>query len=127
LQCADGGDLSADELQLLRALGFARTVRVGDRREGLPPPTRFDWPLHNNRQLDLGEQAAAAALTGFVLRQLRDRGCHGLVLLGERAGQHLLQAELDGVRTVRLPACAEMLAEPALKRDAWLALLALER
>ncbi|MEZ5556781.1 hypothetical protein [Haliea sp.] len=126
LHSADGGDLPADELQLMRAMGFARAVRAGGRREGALPPTRFDWPMHTNRQLDLGEEAAAAALTGFVLRQLRDRDCHGLVLLGERAGQYLLQPELDGVRTVRLPACAEMIAAPALKRDAWLALLALE-
>ncbi|WP_290741516.1 hypothetical protein [Haliea sp.] len=126
LQAVDSGDLPTDELQLIRAMGFARGVRAGDRREGLSPPTRFDWPMHTNRQLDLGEEAAAAALTGFVLRQLRDRDCHGLVLLGERAGQYLLQPELDGVRTVRLPACAEMIAAPALKRDAWLALLALE-
>lgn len=126
LHSADGSELADDELQLMRAMGFARAVRAGGRREGAPSPTRFDWPMHTNRQLDLGEQAAAAALTGFVLRQLRDRDCHGLVLLGERAGQYLLQPELDGVRTVRLPACAEMIADPALKRDAWLALLALE-
>jgi hypothetical protein len=116
LQPVKGPELPAEQLQLIRAMAFAHTVRRGGEREAAPLATR----------LDLGGEAAAAALTGFVLRQLRDKGCHCLVLLGAHAGQYLLQPELDAVPTVRLPDSAEMIAEPALKRDAWLALAALE-
>jgi hypothetical protein len=126
LQPANGPEVPAEQLQLIRAMAFAHTMRRGGEREAAPLATRFDWPLHTNRQLDLGEEAAAAALTGFVRRQLRDKGCHCLVLLGAHAGQYLLQPELDTVPTVRLPDSAEMIAEPVLKRDAWLALAALE-
>ena len=127
LQATQAPELPPEQLQLIRAMAFARCSRAGPGRVDTAQVTRFDWPLHRNRQLDLSAEAAAAALTGFVLRQLRDQGCGGLVLLGERAGHYLLQPELDEVATVRLPDTAEMMAEPAQKREAWVALMALEQ
>lgn len=115
-----GPELAPEPLQLIRAMAFALQRKLES-----PQVTRFDWPLHSNRQLDLGAGAAAAALTGFVLRQLQDRQCRALVLLGQAAGEHLLQPELDAVPIVLLPATAELLAHPHCKREAWQALAAL--
>tara|TARA_R110002110_G_scaffold110071_4_gene274379 strand:+ start:4816 stop:5532 length:717 start_codon:yes stop_codon:yes gene_type:complete len=113
-------ELAPERLQLIRAMAFALA-----RKPETPQVTRFDWPLHRNRQLDLSAGAAAAALTGFVLRQVQDRQCRALVLLGQAAGEHLLQPELDGVPIVLLPATGELLAAPQRKREAWQALAAL--
>lgn len=115
-----GPELEQEPLQLIRAMAFA----LG-RKQETPQVTRFDWPLHSNRQLDLSAGAAAAALTGFVLRQVQERQCRALVLLGRAAGEHLLQPELDGVPIVLLPATEELLAHPQRKREAWQALAAL--
>ncbi len=115
-----GSEPEPERLQLIRAMAFALV-----RRQETPQLTRFDWPVHSNRQLDLSASAAAAALTGFVLRQVQDRGCRALVLLGPDAGEYLLQPELDGVPIVRLPATAELLSRPQSKLDAWRALAAL--
>lgn len=115
-----GPELEQEPLQLIRAMAFAL-----QRKPESPQVTRFDWPLHSNRQLDLSAGAAAAALTGFVLRQVQDRRCRALVLLGQAAGEHLQQPELDAVPIVLLPATAELLAHPQCKREAWQALAAL--
>lgn len=115
-----GPEPAPERLQLIRAMAFA----VG-RKQETPQVTRFDWPLHSNRQLDLSAAAAAAALTGFVLRQVQERQCRALVLLGQAAGEHLLQPQLDGVPIVLLPATGELLAAPQRKREAWQALAAL--
>lgn len=116
-----GPELEREPLQLIRAMAFAL-----QRKQESPQVIRFDWPLHSNRQLDLSAGAAAAALTGFVVRQVQDRQCRALVLLGQAAGEHLLQPELDGVPIVLLPATEELLANPQRKREAWLALTALD-
>lgn len=115
-----GPELAPEPLQLIRAMAFAL-----QRKPVSQEVTRFDWPMHNNRQFDLSAGAAAAALTGFVLRQVQERQCRALVLLGRSAGEHLLQPELDGVPIVLLPATAELLANPQRKREAWQALAAL--
>jgi len=115
-----GSELAPEPLQLIRAMAFAL-----QRKQESPQVTRFAWPLHSNRQLDLSAGAAAAALTGFVLRQVQDRHCGALVLLGPSAGEHLLQPQLDGVPIVLLPATGDMLARPQSKREAWQALAAL--
>ncbi|MDO8862169.1 hypothetical protein Q6D67_10690 [Haliea sp. E1-2-M8] len=115
-----GPELEQEPLKLIRAMAFAL-----QRKQESPQVTRFDWPLHSNRQLDLSAAAAAAALTGFVVRQVQDRQCRALVLLGQAAGEHLLQPELDGVPIVLLPATGELLASPQRKREAWQALAAL--
>jgi hypothetical protein len=115
-----GPELEREPFQLIRAMAFAL-----QRESDSPQVTRFDWPLHSNRQLDLSASAAAAALTGFVRRQVHDRHCRALVLLGQAAGEHLLQPELDAVPIVLLPNTRDLLTQPHRKREAWQALAAL--
>ncbi|QIB66377.1 hypothetical protein [Kineobactrum salinum] len=120
LEAVNAGGPAAEQIQLIQAMAFALSGRQETARL-----TRFDWPLHQNRQLDLGEAAAATALTSFVLRQLQEKQCRALVLLGATSGERLLPVELEAVTTVSLPATAEMLAQPLRKREAWEALAVL--
>ena len=54
-----------------------------------PEVAQFDWPIHTNQQLDLGEEAARASVAGFVDRRLGEHGCRGLVLLGQACVQRV--------------------------------------
>ncbi|PLW81901.1 hypothetical protein CWI75_12405 [Kineobactrum sediminis] len=115
--------LPPDQLKLIQAMAHAVAGT-----QGQPTVTRFDWPLHGNRQLDLGPGAAAAALTSFVQRQLQQHHCRALVLLGTDSGDRLQAGELPDIATVSVPlGCAELLAQPLRKREAWLALESLCR
>lgn len=120
LESVTAGGPAAEQVQLIQAMAFALSGR-----QETPRLTRFDWPLHQNRQLDLGAAAAATALTSFVLRQLQEQQCRALLLLGATSGERLLSTELEAVVTVSLPATAQMLAQPLCKREAWEALAAL--
>ncbi len=114
------GPLSAQQVQLVQ--GMARALGAGDEK---PEVSQFDWPMHNNQQLDLGTSAASAALAGFIGRKLEQQTCRGVVLLGE---QCRLRVPLDQLGTATLVATvstAEMLLEPRCKKQAWRDLQAL--
>lgn len=87
---------------------------------------QFDWPIHTNQQLDLGEEAARASVAGFVGRKLQQHQCRGLVLLGQSCEQWVPVGQLQ-VRSVATISTAQILARPELKRQAWRALLPLAR
>ncbi|TXS92177.1 hypothetical protein FV139_15810 [Parahaliea maris] len=110
--------LGKDQVRLIRgmaqALGAVNAVQV----------SQFDWPPHNNRQLDLGEEAARAALHSFLARQMEQQGCRAIVVLGEAAARHFGDrfTRASGVDTpcVTAPAStADMLADPQQKRAVW--------
>jgi len=117
LEDLEGRPLASEQVQLVRsiahALGFAG---------GAEPPeaetSHFDWPLHDNRQLDNSEEAAKASLTAFLQRRLKHRGCDGIVLLGEACRSRVGTEALD-VPVVITASTAQMLAHPELKRRAW--------
>ena len=102
-----------------RALAVA-----GAGREQLPGKagpaevSQFDWPMHNNRQLGLGEDAARASLCGFVGRKL-ESGCRGLVLLGKAGAARLSLDQIGAVAVVQTSSTAEMLSSPQLKKQVW--------
>lgn len=108
----DGG-LGAAQQQLLAAMAAAVCGGQPGIRE-----TLFDWPLHNNPQLDHSARAAAAALEGFLRRLLQEQACRALCLLGEDAPLDLVPDSL-GAPLLRLPSTREMLDQPLRKRDAW--------
>ena len=87
---------------------------------------QFDWPIHTNQQLDLGEEAARASVAGFIDRKLQQHQCRGLVLLGQACEQWVPLSQLQ-VRSVATISSAQILARPELKREAWRALLPLAR
>jgi hypothetical protein len=80
---------------------------------------QFDWPIHKNRQLHQGEEAARSSVAGFVQRKLEQLGCQGLVLLGAGCEGRLALNQLDCAKVVCTVSTAEMLRDPLLKQQAW--------
>ena len=125
------GPLTTDQVRLVQSMAQALLlchaspgVEVKPAVE--PEVAQFDWPIHTNHQLDLGEEAARASVAGFVDRRLGEHGCHGLVLLGKACGQRVPRQQISVV-IVNTMSSAEILAQPALKRQVWRDLLPLAR
>lgn len=112
--------LAREQVQLIHAMARAVSPDVGR-----PEVTQFDWPTHQNHQLDLGPEAALAGVAGFLQRQLEQRKCRGLVLLGEEAVKRVPLAQLGAVNAVVTASTLAMLQEPARKRQVWQDLQAL--
>lgn len=113
LETLRGGGLQQEQRQLIAAMAAA----VGAQQPGLQE-IPFDWPLHNNPQLDRSAAAAAAALDGFLRRLLQEQPVRAVCLLGADAPLELVSGQLP-VPRLALPATRDMLEEPLRKRDAW--------
>lgn len=114
------GVLSRDQVHLVQAM--TRALGVSEPKSH---NSQFDWPIHNNAQLDLGLDAARAGLAGFVQRKIEQFECQGLVVLGCACEQRLAIQQLRVQRCVSTVSTAEMLANPQLKKQAWEAILPL--
>lgn len=130
LEELEGVPLAREQVQLVQAMAHALGRATGGESASpsgtvRPQVELFDWPIHNNRQLDQGEDAARAGVAGFVGRRLEQHGCRGLVLLGQRCATRLPLEQLGDVLIGTAPGTAAMLADPALKRRAWIDLLSL--
>ncbi len=106
--------LATEQVQLLQAMAAALGI-PNSRFE----VTQFNWPLHRNRQLDQGEEAAIAALTGFASRQLEEQSCRAVVLLGASVRQRVSASQLSAAVQISTVSTAEMLEQPTLKAQAW--------
>lgn len=106
--------LATEQVKLVHAMARAVAGKVA-----APLVQQFDWPLHNNRQLDLGEEAARASVAGFLQRQLDQQDCSGLVLLGEGSRRRVSQDLLGPVQVVQTLDTLSLLAQPQLKKQAW--------
>jgi hypothetical protein len=119
-----GMPLATEQVQLVvamaQALGVASKTQPGNKR---PEVAHFGWPIHTNRQLDLGEDAARASVAGFIGRKLEQQQCRGLVLLGEACKARVQLEQLDCPLVVTAASSAEMLDNPLLKKQAWRDLL----
>jgi hypothetical protein len=119
-----GGVLWLEELSY-PALATAQVQLVQSMATALGVPrcraevAQFKWPIHQNNQFDQGEDAARAALTGFVDRKLEEHHCRALVLLGASTAQRVLPADLTPATRVVTVSTADMLAQPGLKAQAW--------
>lgn len=111
--------LAQEQLQLVAGIGYAlmhpRAV------EESVAVTEFQWPMHDNLQLDLGPEEARASLQGFLQRQVDDHACVELICLGDAAADLIKGMRLPCAQR-RLPASREVLGNPAIKRDLWQAL-----
>ncbi len=126
-----GEQPAPEQLRLVEAMSEAllRADNAGvdpERRGQRSHRVIFRWPLHgNDQQFDQGPAAAAAALRAFVLRQLEERGCRAVVLLGEDSRARLAPDALEGIPLVATAGTAEMLSQPIIKRRVWQDLQAL--
>jgi hypothetical protein len=122
LEQLDSAPIAAAQVQLLQAmsvaLGLAGTGSAGPTDTGLDV-SRFDWPIHTNRQLDLGPDAARSSAAGFIRRKLEQLDCRGLVLLGSGCDAWVAVEQLDCERLTRTVSTAAMLRDPMLKKQAW--------
>ncbi len=86
----------------------------------LPAPRwlEFDWPMHNNVQLGLDEQAARQMLDGYLSRQWSQLPCQRLVILGEKTRARLSGMQLPE-HVLLTQSAWDMLSTPALKPIAW--------
>ncbi len=109
--------VSRDQVHLMRAM-----VRALGLEEGELAVSQFDWPIHNNAQLDLTEEAARAALGGFVYSKVERGHCKGLVVLGAATLKKLDISQLGIKHCVTTLSTAAMLSTPALKKQAWIEL-----
>ena len=106
--------LAREQVQLVHAMALALTGR-----DGAPQVQQFDWPLHNNRQLDLGEEAARAGVAGFLQRQFEQQGCQGLVVLGDGSRRRVALDMLGDIPVIHTLDTLTLLANPQLKKQAW--------
>jgi hypothetical protein len=122
--------LTTEQVQLVQAMAHALQRRRGNASTAAaaarPDVLRFDWPLHNNRQLDSGEDAARAGVAAFVSRRLEQCHGRGIVLLGQSCANRMLPHALD-IATVCTASSADILQIPSLKRQVWQDLLPLVR
>jgi hypothetical protein len=119
-----GMPLATEQVQLVQAMAQALAVAGNTRQEKKRPEVaHFDWPIHTNAQLDLGEEAARASVAGFIGRKLEQQQCRGLVLLGEASKARVLLEQLDCPLVASTVSSAEMLDNPLLKKQAWRDLL----
>jgi len=123
------GLLASDQVQLIAAMGRALTL-VNPHRAKAPNEPRvaqFDWPMHNNQQLDNSAEAARASASAFLGRKIQEYQCRGLVLLGKRCEQWLDTGIIDGrgLSVVRTNSTQEMLVNSLQKAQVWRDLLPL--
>ena len=124
LEEMSGMPLAREQVQLVQAMAQTLTrVDMPSTARVAPEIAQFDWPIHTNQQLDLGEEAARASVAGFVGRKLEQQRCQGLVLLGQMCASRVPLEQLDCARTVITVSSAQMLQNPQLKRQAWRDLL----
>lgn len=113
--------LASDQVLLITAMGRALTHPKASAEA--PAVTEFRWPLHDNLQLGLGADEAAATLQGFLYRQIEEHACVELICLGDSSKALLTSLQLPCARRYT-PSTRDMLETPGLKRDVWSALLA---
>jgi len=126
LEELDGAAYDPLQLQLVRAMAEAllrlapeEGSQDANSSQNQPVLTQFDWPMHSNRQLDLGRDAARVSAAAFIQRKLEQTGCAGLILLGKACEERVPLDQLNCGRLVRTVSTAEMLRTPLLKKQAW--------
>jgi len=107
-------EISRDQVHLIKAM--VRALGLSDSKLDV---SRFDWPIHRNAQLDLGEEAARASLGGFVQRKAAQEKCLGMVVLGEACKKRLDSQQFGASRCISTISGAQMLVTPSLKKQAW--------
>lgn len=121
----DGMPLAREQVQLIQAMAIALDRMAGGDSQTASPArpevAQFDWPMHDNQQLDQGKAAAGAALVSFIERRLA-RNLSGLVLLGERISGRVPLEALTCGHVVLPHSSADLLSNAELKQQAWSAL-----
>lgn len=114
----DIGEEAFATAQLQLFASIARALVHPQVPAGSPQVFQFDWPMHQNQQLDLGADEAQASLGGFLLRHLETHGCAELMSFGSATHQRLMGLSLPCAYR-QLPSSESLLADPQAKRALW--------
>ncbi|MFT4769039.1 MAG: hypothetical protein ACI8RN_002179 [Glaciecola sp.] len=117
------GDEALAQEQVLLVTAMGRALTHPDGGDDAPAVTEFRWPLHDNAQLGLGAEEAAATLQGFLYRQIEEHACVELICLGDSSKALVANLQVPCARRYA-PATRDVLENPLLKRDIWTALRA---
>lgn len=114
VESLDDRPLAREQVQLIR--GMARAVHGSVEN---PRVAQFDWPMHNNPQLDQGVDAAKAGLSAFLLRHIDEQKCRALVTLGAASTALVPADQLGPINRVDTHSTIEMLEKPGRKQQVW--------
>ncbi len=121
LEELDGIPLAREQVQLVAAMARAAASPSLETGQG-PEVAQFNWPIHNNAQLDQGREAARAALAGFIQRRVDQFQCRAVIILGEACAARIPEDNVLALPRCQLPATLDMLRDPRLKKRAWVGL-----
>jgi hypothetical protein len=121
LEELDGIPLAREQVQLVAAMARAAAGSPSEACQS-PEVAQFNWPIHNNAQLDQSREAAQAALAGFIQRKIEQHRCRAVVFLGEACATRVPDDNLLALPRCQLPATLDMLRDPRLKKRAWIGL-----
>lgn len=112
LELLEDALIRREQLQLVQ--GMARAVTEGDLAMS---HLQFGWPLAEHSHLPRHADAARDSVSGQLRRLARERQARGYIFMGAacREWVHVPPA----LACLDIPSTLAMLAEPALKRDAW--------
>ncbi len=116
--------LSREQVQLVQAMSSAlQRIDPSDagsaKVAGAVDISQFDWPIHTNAQLDLSEAAARASVSGFIQRKVEQHQCHRVIVLGPNSLRRLSVDTVAVEHTLTSVSTAQMLHDPALKKQVW--------
>lgn len=113
--------LASEQVSLVQAMAHALERCVAASQAGAaqrPEIARFDWPMHQNQQLDNSREAALAGLTAFMQRRIEQHQCRAVVMLGSATAQWVAGAALD-VPVVQSLSTRQMIEDAASKAQVW--------
>lgn len=114
VESLDDRPLAREQVQLIRGMARAVHGEVGN-----PSIAQLDWPIHNNPQLDQGEEAAKAGVAAFLLRHIDEQKCRALVVMGANSSALVPSAPLGDINRLETLSTVEMLENPHCKKQVW--------
>ncbi len=112
LEELDDALIRREQLQLVQ--GMARSITEG---ELMMSHLQFDWPLASHAHLPRDADAARESVSGQLRRLARERQARGFILMGSGCKEWVRVP--PALTRLEIPSTLAMLADPALKRDAW--------
>jgi hypothetical protein len=114
--------LASQQVLLIRSMAHALAIAKGlgstFNRNERPDIAYFNWPMHNNTQLDNSVDAAKSGLAAFLARRLEAESYQNLVILGESCAQWVAGTTL-AKPMVATASTVQMLENPGLKIKVW--------
>lgn len=117
--------VSHQQLQLLA--NMLKAIKRWREPAGLPKTEYLKWPLQPG---DTSASGASTLLSMFLSSRIKKHGVCWVLLMGQGTLKYLESVDREapfiempgGAKSLTMPSLAEMLQNPALKKQAWLAI-----